>query len=134
MIEVESFSKFWNGRTGYNTPFGVFFWLNAISCLIFRRRYIVIIEWLLLQQVLNFNRMAWKNFNLVYVTWYKSKYSWDISFLCYEQVVAELLHICEKQSDKQCSANNKFQRNMLTWNNFDFFGFWFFATTNVCNK
>ena len=40
--------------------------------------YNIFVESLLFQQLLNLNRMASKNFNLVFVTLHKSKNSWDI--------------------------------------------------------
>ena len=52
--------------------------LRAISCFIFGHRHIVFMESLLFKQLLNLNRMALKNFNLVFVSWHKSKTSSDI--------------------------------------------------------
>ena len=71
-------SRFWNCRMGHNTRFCLFFWLRAISCFIFGHRYIDFMQSPLFKQLLNLNRMALKNFNLVFVTWHKSKNSWDI--------------------------------------------------------
>ena len=51
-------SKFWNCRMEHNTWFCLFFWLEAISCVIFGHRYIVFMETFLFKQLLNLNRMA----------------------------------------------------------------------------
>ena len=82
-----------------NTRFCLFFWLRAISCLIFGQRYIVFMGSLPLKQLLNLYSMASKNFNLVLVNWHKSKTSWDIwsdltHFFELDQAVAEFLPIC----------------------------------------
>ena len=82
-----------------NTWFCLFFWLRAISCLIFGQRYIVFMGSLPFKQLLNLYRMASKNFNLVFVSWHKSKTSWDICsdlthFFDLDQAVAEFLPIC----------------------------------------
>ena len=61
MSKQESFSKFWNCRMWYNIHF---FWLRAISCLTFGHRHIFFMASLLFKQVLNFNRIAYKNFSI----------------------------------------------------------------------
>ena len=82
-----------------NTRLCLFFWLRAISCLIFGQRYIVFMGSLPFKQLLNLYRMASKNFNLVLVNWHNSKTSWDIwsdltHFFELDQAVAEFLPIC----------------------------------------
>ena len=82
-----------------NTRLCLFFWLRAISCLIFDQRYIVFMGSLPFKQLLNLYRMASKNFNLVLVNWHNSKTSWDIwsdltHFFELDQAVAEFLPIC----------------------------------------
>ena len=42
----------------------IFFWLRAISCLTFGHRHIFFMASLLFKQVLNFNRIAYKNFSI----------------------------------------------------------------------
>ena len=51
------------------------YWLWFVSL---GHKHIIFMESPLFKQVWNFNRMAWKNFSLVFVTWHKLKNSWNV--------------------------------------------------------
>ena len=97
--------------------------IRAISCFIFGHKYIVFMKSPLFKQLLNLNRMALKNFNLVFIPWHKSKnlirsysFLWLRASSCWV-----FTHFGYCWFGKY-SANNRFHLNMLTWNNFEFCG------------
>ena len=65
-------------RRGITYDFVYFCDLQQLGAEILATGILLSLGFLLFKQVLNFNRMNWKNVSLVFVTWQNSENNWEI--------------------------------------------------------